>query len=70
MPDALLIALIAVAALACPAMTLLGRRGIGRGCKLPGCGDEREALADLRMRQRALADRIERLERSAAPPAG
>ncbi len=70
--NGLLIALVVVAALACPVMMLLGRRGIGPGCALMGCrprgrdeslarsGDE--SLEDLRARQRELARRVAELE--------
>ncbi len=69
MPDGLLIALIAVAALACPVMMLLGRRGIGPGCRMPGCSPRHEppeSLEQLRERERELASRIEELERAEA----
>lgn len=71
MPDALLIALIVVAALACPVTMLLGRRGIGPGCRTPGCGRGRgstESLERLRARERELARRIEELECSEPLP--
>lgn len=67
MPDAFLIALIAVGALACPVMMLLGRRGIGPGCRMPGCSPQREppeSLEELRERKQELAHRIQELERS------
>lgn len=71
MLDALLIALIVVAALACPVTMLLGRRGIGPGCRMPGCSRGRESsesLERLRARERELARRIEELERSEPLP--
>jgi hypothetical protein len=58
---------IVAAALVCPALMWLGRRGIGPGCAicLPRRSDG-ESLDDLRERQRTLAAQIEELE--AAPP--
>lgn len=71
MLDALLIALIVVAALACPVTMLRGRRGVGPGCRRPGWSRGRtssESLERLRARERELARRIEDLERSEPLP--
>ena len=64
MLDALLIVLVAAAALACPVMMLLGRRGIGPGCAMLGCKPRHgeDTLEALRARQRELARQIDRLE--------
>ena len=75
MLDGLLIALVAVAALACPVMMWLGRRGIGPGCAMMGCRPKREqeTVEQLRARQRELAARIAKLEageRTQEPAAG
>jgi len=69
--NGLVIALVVVAALACPVMMLLGRRGIGPGCALMGCRPRRhdESLEDLRTRQRALARRVAELEADEREPA-
>lgn len=62
MLEALLIAAVAVGVLSCPVMMWLGRRGIGPGCAMLGCADERkESLAALRRRQGELEE-IARLE--------
>jgi hypothetical protein len=62
--DALLIALVVVAALGCPVMMWLGRRGIGPGCALMGCKPKRdeETIESLREQQRDLAQRIAKAE--------
>ncbi len=67
MLNALLIALVAVAALACPVMMLLGRRGIGPGCALMGCKpkSKEETIESLRTRQHELGARIAKLETGA-----
>ncbi len=71
MLDGLLIGLIVAAALACPAMMWLGRRGIGPGCSIPGCRPKQKAetLDDLRARQEDLLTRIAELERHETPTA-
>lgn len=71
MLNGLLIALVAVAALACPVIMLLGRRGIGPGCALMGCRPRGrdEPLEDLRARQRELARRVAELEADQHEPA-
>jgi len=54
---------IVAAALACPVMMWLGRRGIGRGCAIcPPRRSDKESLDDLRARQRALAAQIDEFE--------
>lgn len=60
----LLVALVVVAALACPLMMWLGRRGIGPGCAMMGCEPQhdQETLESLRGRQEELARRLEALE--------
>jgi hypothetical protein len=69
--NGLLIALVVVAALACPVMMLLGRRGIGPGCALMGCRPRgrNESLEDVRARQRELARRVAELEADERAPA-
>jgi hypothetical protein len=63
--EAILIGAIVVAALACPVMMLLGRRGIGPGCAVMGCEPkEADELGELRRRERELASRIAELEAS------
>lgn len=71
MTDALLIAAVLVALLACPLMALMGRRGIGPGCAAAGCPPKRddETLEGLRTRQRQLDERIARLEATERAPA-
>ena len=70
MLNGLLIALVVAAALACPVMMLLGRRGIGPGCALMGCRPRRreESLDDLRARQGELARRVAQLEADERTP--
>jgi hypothetical protein len=60
----LLIAAVVLAALACPLMMWLGRRGIGPGCALSGCTPQRdeETLESLRARHEELSRRLEALE--------
>ena len=54
---------IVAAALACPAMMWLGRRGIGPGCAIcPPRRTDEASLDDLRARQRTLAKQIDELE--------
>lgn len=53
---------IAVAALACPAMMWLGRRGIGPGCAICPPHRRDDSLEELQARHRALSTRIEQLE--------
>jgi hypothetical protein len=69
MLEAVLIAAVVVAALACPVMMWLGRRGIGPGCAMMGaCAPkerEGETLDDLRRREGEVSARIARLEREA-----
>lgn len=66
--EALLIGAVAVAALACPVMMLLGRRGIGPGCAMMGCEPKKaDELGELRKRQRELASRIAELEAPERP---
>lgn len=68
MLEAILIGAIVVAALACPVMMLLGRRGIGPGCAMMGCEPkEADELGKLRQRERELASRIAELEASERP---
>ena len=63
MLSGLLIALVALSALACPVMMLLGRRGIGPGCAMMGCKPRQPDNPDsIRARQRELANQIEQLE--------
>ena len=69
--EALLIGAIVVAALACPVMMLLGRRGIGPGCAMMGCErKEADDLSELRRRERAIATRIAELEAGERPSPG
>lgn len=61
--EALMIAAIVVAALACPVMMLLGRREIGPGCAMMGCEPKKaDELGELRQREREIATRITELE--------
>ena len=64
----LVIAAVVLGALACPLMMWLGRRGIGPGCALMGCGPQQseDTLESLRARERELSERIAQLERPAA----
>ena len=66
----LLVGAIVAAALVCPAMVWLGRRGIGPGCAIcpPRRGDD-ESLETLRARQRSLAAKIDSLEARQSEPA-
>lgn len=58
----LLLAIVA-AALVCPALMWLGRRGIGPGCAIcPPRRSDEESLDDLRARQRTLGTQIDELE--------
>lgn len=60
---------IVAAALVCPALMWLGRRGIGPGCAICPPRRDEESLEDLQARQRALATQIERHEaRQTAEP--
>ena len=62
---------IVAAALVCPAMMWLGRRGIGPGCAICPPRRSDESLEDLESRQRALTAQIEELEAvHAAQPIG
>jgi len=59
----ILLPAIVAAALACPVMMWLGRRGVGPGCAIcPPRRSGEESLDDLRTRQRTLAARIDTLE--------
>jgi hypothetical protein len=62
--NGILIALVVVAALGCPVMMWLGRRGIGPGCALMGCKPKRDVatIESLRARQRELTQRIAKIE--------
>lgn len=61
---------IVAAALVCPAVMWLGRRGIGPGCALcPPRRSHGDSLEELRARQRTLAARIEDLEAAQHAPA-
>lgn len=64
MLETLVIAVVLLAALACPVTMWLGRRGIGPGCTMmERCAPEpQESLEELRRRERELADRIAKLE--------
>lgn len=52
MTEAILVAAVLVAALACPVMMWLGRRGIGPGCAMMNCEPDRsvESLEALKQR--------------------
>ena len=58
----MLLPAIVAAALACPAMMWLGRRGIGPGCAICPPRSDEQSLDDLRARQRALAAKIDGFE--------
>lgn len=60
----LLVAVVLLAAVACPLMMWLGRRGIGPGCSIMGCTPQRdeESLDNLRMQHDELTRRLEALE--------
>lgn len=60
----LLIAAVVLAALACPLMMWLGRRGIGPGCAIMGCSPQREeeTLETLRARNEELSRHLAALE--------
>lgn len=58
---------IVAAALACPAMMWLGRRGIGPGCAICPPRKKDDSLENLRARQRDLAARIEKFESQPVP---
>jgi len=62
MTEVLFVIAIVAAALACPAMMWLGRRGIGPGCAMCPPQNKEDSLEDLQARQRALAAKIEQLE--------
>lgn len=72
MLEAILIGAVVVAVLACPVMMLLGRRGIGPGCRMMGAckpsADEPESLESLRGREREIARRIAELETAERTP--
>lgn len=66
--EAFLIGAVVVAALACPVMMLLGRRGIGPGCAMMNCAPKQgDDLAALRRREREIATRIAELEADEPP---
>jgi hypothetical protein len=66
MPQWFFVLTIVAAALVCPALMWLGRRGIGPGCAIcPPRRRDQESLDDLRARQRRLAAQIEELEAAA-----
>lgn len=67
MGQALFAIAIVAAALACPAMMWLGRRGIGPGCAICPSRKQEDSLEDLQARQRDLAAKIEQLESQPAP---
>ena len=67
MVQALFALAIVAAALACPAMMWLGRRGIGPGCAICSPRKQEDSLEDLQARQRDLAAKIEQLESQPAP---
>ena len=60
----LLVVVVLLAAIVCPLMMWLGRRGIGPGCAIMGCTPQRdeESLESLRAQHDALARRLEALE--------
>lgn len=67
MVQALFAVAIVAAALACPAMMWLGRRGIGPGCAICPPRKQEDSLEDLQARQRDLAAKIAQLESQPAP---
>lgn len=67
MVQALFAVAIVAAAVACPAMMWLGRRGIGPGCAICPPRKQEDSLEDLQARQRDLAAKIEQLESQPAP---
>lgn len=63
MAQTLLIIGVVAAALVCPAIMWLGRRGIGPGCAIcPPLRNDEESLEELKARQRSLAVAIDGLE--------
>ena len=62
MIQALFAIAIVAAALVCPAMLWLGRRGIGPGCAMCPPRKQEDSLEDLQARQRNLAAKIENFE--------
>lgn len=70
MVEALVIGVVLVAALACPVMMWLGRRGIGPGCVMSKCesASEEETIDDLRRRERELSEEIARFETAETEP--
>ena len=65
----LLVGAIVAAALVCPAMMWLGRRGIGPGCAVcPPRRDGDESVETLQARQRSLAAKIDSLEARQSEP--
>ena len=67
MAQALFAIAIVAAALACPAMMWLGRRGIGPGCAICPPRKQEDSLRELQTRQRDLAAKIEQLESQPTP---
>ncbi len=71
MTSGLLLGVAVLAALACPLMVWLGRRGIGPGCALMGCQPRRkeETVESLRSEQEQLGRRLAAFEarQTAAP---
>ena len=67
MGQALFAIAILAAALACPAMMWLGRRGIGPGCAICPPRKREDSIEELQVRQRDLAAKIESLESHPAP---
>ena len=53
---------IVAAALVCPALMWLGRRGIGPGCAMCPPRKQEDSLEELRARQRNLAAKIDEFE--------
>lgn len=69
MREGVLIGAVFVAALACPTMMWLGRRGIGPGCGMAKCPPEPkdESLESLKRRQNELDLQIAALDPDAPP---
>ena len=58
----LVVVAVVAAALVCPAMMWLGRRGVGPGCAMCPPNGEEDELDALRSRQRALAAQVRKIE--------
>ena len=67
MTQALFAIAIVAAALVCPALMWLGRRGIGPGCAMCPPRKQEDSLEDLQARQRDLAAKIESFESQPVP---